>query len=243
MNQFEEKLEYLTEENKQLLAKIEALSDENSNLNDKVNSLNRELYLANEKIKELSDEKIKNFNQNLKSTNKNNVNAFDSDTQELKSTHSGGTNAIKFPNNKIAGYANIKNIDESELNESDYHNSSKKMSEFNKINVGMTDLKRENELYMETGGFRTKTGDNKNDDLFKMTKRINSVDREKNIANQMNNSGTNFSKINSNNTSKHNINSKNTINDSHTDTLLNYENRSNSHVIFTVLINFSNLIF
>ena len=194
--------------------------------------MTRELYLANEKLKEITDDKFKNFDHNIKLTNKNNGNAFDSDTQDFKSTHSGGNNAIKFPNKKIAGYANIKNIDESELNESDYRNSNNKLSEYKKINIGMTDHKRENELYVESGGFRNKIGDNKHDDLLKNTNRIGSVDKDKSKANNMITSGNNFNKINSNNTSNYNVNSKNNFNDSQAETLLNFENRSNSHVIF-----------
>ncbi len=239
MNQFEEKIEYLSEENKQLVSKIEDLTNENSKLNDKATSLSRELFLANERIKELTDDRLKRYDNNSKSTNKNNGNAFDSDTQEFKSTHSGGNNAIKFPNNKVAGYANIKNIDESELNESDYQHSNKKLSESNKINMGITDLKRENELYTESGGFGNNNGDNyknnKHDDLYKMNYRISSADKDKGKpTNYMNTSGTNFAKINSNNASSFSINKNNNFNDSHTETLVNFENRSNSHVIFCI---------
>lgn len=199
--------------------------------------MSRELFLADEKIKEITVEKFKNLenHNNIKSTIKNNGTAFDSDTQDFKSTHSGGNNAIKFPNNKVAGYANIKNIDESELNESDYNYSNKKLSEPNKINNLMTDHKIENELFVESGGFRNiNNGDNKRDDLFKITNRTSSVDNDKGKANNMNTSETNFSKVNSNNTSNYNMNNKNNFHDNHSDALLNFENRSNSHVIFCI---------
>ena len=42
------------------------------------------------------------------------------------------------------------------------------MNEFNKINLGLTDYKRENDLYVESGGAGKIIGDNKNDELFKM---------------------------------------------------------------------------
>jgi len=229
----------LNEENKQLVTKIESLTNENTNITEKVNSLSRELYMANEKLKELNEEKLKNLDQNLKFENKNNNgNAFDLGNQDFKITNSGGTNMIKFPNNKITGYANINNIDESELNESDFQNSNKRMKEITKVNFGMTDHNRENQLYKESGGFRINNEDNKHDDLFQMTNRISSVDKDKGILKKMNTSGNNFSKNNSNINSNinsnlnYNTNSKNNFDESQTDTLLNFENRSNSHVIF-----------
>ena len=177
LNQYEEKVEYLTEENKKHLSNLDILTNENHGLTNQISSISRELYLANEKIKELSEERSK-FNSNLQSISKNNGNNFDSDNLDLKSTNSGNTNAIKFPNNKITGYANIKNIDESELNESDYNNSNKKLSGFNNINFGITDYKRETDLYIESGGYKNNIP--KNEDLFKLNNKFNEYDKEKN---------------------------------------------------------------
>lgn len=219
ISQQEEKIELLNEENKNLHNKIEAMANENENLTNKISSINKELYLAKQTIEELCKEQPKTLNypscnNNPKASNSNsnnNNNNIDSDTQDLKSTNSGNANALKFPNNITAGLNNIKNIDESELNESYYHNPTFSDNYKNNKNI---DIKNVNKLPQYSLNVNEKE---KNKVI--LTGGVPNLRINKNPSNNL-----------PLNTSGYLIKNKNNFNDSNMENIVNVENRSNSYV-------------
>ncbi len=214
----------MTEENKKLNTKIESLNIDNEKLSDQIDNLSRELLLAKEKIKDLTEEMLKNLNNsNNMVNNYKNGKINESDNIDFKNTLSSN-NAVKFPN-KISGYANIKNIDESELNESDYNLSNKKKNSYNDRDSENSEYKNAN-LFKGSGGMGKINNNHLN---YNNASKYNHIQQDKNrLIN--NNTGDNNSKVNSNNTSNYIPYSKNNFNDSNTESGLNFENRSNSYV-------------
>jgi len=99
------------------------------------------------------------------------------------------------------------------------------MNNFHDLGLGIPEYKRDANLFKETGGLG---GINNN------VGKITHIDKDKNRFMNFNNSGNNFSKVNSNNTSNIIPNSKNNFNDSNTESVINFENRSNSHVMINL---------
>ena len=200
----------MTKENNNLYAKIEKLQFENTEISNDFNNLNKELLKANKIIKELQEEKIRTTTSTISGGYKENINNINN-------------NAIKFPNNKSAGLNNIKNIDESEMNESEYHlNSSKKdYNNYNNKIIENQDFRRNNFLN------ERELNSNKNMNKYELNNNnFNNANKQYDIENRENNSN-NFS-------NKNDIKMNRAISKENEAKSIN-ESRSNSQVIKIII--------